>query len=259
MSDPMRDDELEATLRDVGQRLAYPEPTRLADAVRARLREPHPKTSGWRGLVPALVTAAFLVVVVTAGLPAARATADELLRLRGIAIFRVPGAPSSAPTADVAIPGERVTLAAAQARASFRVRVPAVADLGAPDDVYLDVSAAGERVTLVYRERRGIPRSSVAGVSALVVEFRGVVDEQLFAKAVGPGTRIERVNVNGGRGYWMEGEPHLFFYRDASGAIRDETLRLAGNTLLWEQDGITLRLEANVTKDEALAIASSFR
>ncbi|HET7700746.1 MAG TPA: hypothetical protein VFM06_07775 [Candidatus Limnocylindria bacterium] len=259
MSSPLRDEELEATLRDLGARLAYPMPTRLADAVRARLGAPRPMRAGWRALVPALVTAAFLLLVVAAGVPGARATAGELLGLRGIDIFRVPAVPTSGPGVETAIPGERVTLAAARAGVSFTVRVPASPILGTPDLVYLDVSAGAERVTLVYRDRRGIPRSSVAGVSAIVVEFRGTVDEQLFAKAAGPGTRIERVNVNGGRGYWMEGEPHLFFYRDANGAIRDETLRLAGNTLLWEQDGVTLRLEANVTKDEALAIASSLR
>ena len=36
----MSEQELDATLADLGERLAYPRPTRLADAVRARLREP---------------------------------------------------------------------------------------------------------------------------------------------------------------------------------------------------------------------------
>ena len=38
-----------------------------------------------------------------------------------------------------------------------------------------------------------------------------------------------------------------------------ETLRLAENTLLWERGGVTYRLEAQVTRDEAIRIASSFR
>jgi len=51
----------------------------------------------------------------------------------------------------------------------------------------------------------------------------------------------------------------LFFYRDASGIIQTETLRLAGNTLIWEQDGVTFRLEAQVSREDALRIAASFR
>ena len=43
----MTEHELDATLAEVGERLAYPRPTRLADAVRARLREP--RAGRWWG------------------------------------------------------------------------------------------------------------------------------------------------------------------------------------------------------------------
>ena len=39
--EPMREQELEATLTDLGERLAYPRPTRLATRS-CRLREPRP-------------------------------------------------------------------------------------------------------------------------------------------------------------------------------------------------------------------------
>jgi hypothetical protein len=70
---------------------------------------------------------------------------------------------------------------------------------------------------------------------------------------------LESIVVNGGMGYWIEGQPHLFIYRDARGEIRDEILRLAGNTLLWEQGGLTLRLEASIPRETALRIANSVR
>jgi hypothetical protein len=101
--------------------------------------------------------------------------------------------------------------------------------------------------------------SPEAGVSALIVEFRGRIDEALFGKVTAGGTRIEEVTVNGGRGFWIEGEPHIFFYRDEAGNVWNETLRLAGNTLLWEQDGVTLRLEASLGRDNAMRIAAGFR
>jgi hypothetical protein len=260
--EPMREQELEATLTDLGERLAYPRPTRLAAAVRARLNEPRPRR-WWEAILspryafaPAMATLVLILVVTLAATPAA---ADLFLRLRGIDIFRTtatPTAPAASPA--VPFPGERVSLEDARGRAPF-LRVPADARLGTPDQIYIDRIPAGDRVTLVYVSRQGIPVSRDAGVSAVVVVFRAQIDESLFAKVGAAGTRIEEVTVSGGRGYWLEGTPHQFFYRDSTGNPSPETLRLAGNTLLWEQDGVTFRLEAQVSRDDALRIATSFR
>jgi hypothetical protein len=267
--EPMPEHELEATLTEIGERLAYPRPKRLGEAVRARLREPR-AGRWWDALrspryafMPVFATLALLALVVVLAVPGARAAASEFLHLRGVDIFRVPA--MSAPVA-TAVPratfaGTLTTLDDARRRADFALRVPTDARLGAPDEVYRGLTTTGSHdvVTLVYTSRAGVPVSREAGVSALVVEFRGRIDEQLFAKVAGPGTRIEDVTVNGGKGFWIDGEPHLFFYRDEAGNIWSETLRLAGNTLLWEQDGVTIRLEAQTTREDALRIAASFR
>jgi hypothetical protein len=259
MSERMRESELETTLRDIGERLDYPEPTAMANAVRARLREPRRVERRWSAFAPAFVTLALLAVVLTLGSPDVRGAAGEFLHLRGIDIFRVPSVPATLPPLQFSVAGERTTLDAARRRVRFTPRIPASADLGAPDDVFVETVGTTDRLTLVYRQRSGIPVSPSAGVSALVVEARGTVDEALFAKATGPGTRVEPVTVNGSQGYWLEGAPHVFFYRDASGNIVNDTLRLAGNTLVWVQDGVTIRLEAQVTKERALQLAGSFR
>jgi hypothetical protein len=263
--EPMREHELEATLADLGERLAYPRATHLAAAVRTRLGEPrqrrwwHAVLSPRYAIAPAALTLLLILVVSLAAVPSVRATADEFLRLRGIDIFRTAVAPS-APDASPALPfpGERVSLDEARRRAPF-LRAPVDGRLGAPDQVYIDQTQAGDRVTLVYVSPAGIPVSREAGVGAVVVAFRGRIDDSLFAKVIVPGTRVEEVTVNGGRGYWLEGTPHQFFYRDAAGNPSPETLRLAGNTLLWEQAGVTFRLEAQLSRDEALRIATSFR
>jgi hypothetical protein len=263
--EPMREQELEATLTDLGERLAYPRPTRLAAAVRARLSEPRPRRwwdavlSPRYAFAPAVATLVLILVVTLAAVPDVRAAADVFLRLRGIDIFQTtatPTAPAASPA--VPFPGQRMSLDEARRRAPF-LRAPADARLGAPDQVYVDQTQAGDRVTLVYVSRPGIPVSRDAGVSAVVVVFRAQVDESLFAKVGVPGTRIDEVAVNGGRGFWLEGTPHQFFYRDSAGNPTPETLRLAGNTLLWEQGGVTFRLEAQLTRDDALRIATSFR
>jgi len=265
VSERMRDEDLEATLVDLGGRLRYPQPTQMATAVRARLREPRPRRTVWSApaFVPAFATLALLLVVVALASPGVRSAAGEFFHLRGIDIFPVPSvatvAPASASPSAVVIPGERVTLDEARRRVHFTVRQPTVPELAAPDVVLLDTTGAAERVTLLYGERAGFPPTQVPGASVLLVEFRGSVDAAFFGKGFGPGTTLEEVTVNGGRGFWLAGAPHFFFYRDPSGGIQQETLRLAGNTLLWEQDGVTLRLEAAVTKDQALRIAASVR
>jgi len=268
--DRMSEQELDATLADLGERLAYPRPTRLADAVSARLREPR---SGrwWDALrsprfafAPVFATLAVLALVIVLAVPGVRATADDFLHAWGIDIFRVPAiaTPAVNPSPRSGL-GALTTLVDARVRAGFPVRVPSDARLATPDEVYrdgADAPGARQRISLVYGPRAGIPLSHEPGVSVLVVEFRGTFDENLIGgKGVGPDTRIESLSVNGGRGLWVEGAPHLFFYRDPSGIIQTETLRLAGNTLIWEQDGVTFRIEAQVSREDALRIAASFR
>jgi hypothetical protein len=51
----------------------------------------------------------------------------------------------------------------------------------------------------------------------------------------------------------------VLFYLDPNGNVRDAPARLAGPTLVWERGDLTLRLEADVSKARALAIARSVR
>lgn len=256
MADPrMRDDELAIVLGEIGRALPAPR-RRLAPLVRARLERPRP--SPWwvtRPLAPALATALLLLATVAVASPEVRAAAREILRLGGIEIFPV-ATISPPPSPSVPIPGQRTTLDGARRMVDFAIRVPAAPELGGPDEVVVDPS---QRVTLVYAARTGLPASHLEGVSALVVEVRGRVDPAFFGKTVGPETKLEQVQIGGATGYWLEGAPHVFFYVDAAGAIQTETLRLAGNTLIWTDGGVTYRLEAQVSKDTALRIATTFR
>jgi hypothetical protein len=153
--------------------------------------------------------------------------------------------------------GGRTTLAQARSMA-WPVLVPS--SLGQPDEVYLqrppDGPPQGE-VTLVYSARPGISTSGQTGVAVLVTEARGAVNADFFGKVIGPGTTIETVTVAGHQGYWISGKPHLFFLVDAAGTIRDETLRLATNTLLIEYGSTIVRIEGDLTKAQALQIAES--
>ncbi|MBI3968540.1 MAG: hypothetical protein HY329_23140 [Chloroflexi bacterium] len=238
----------------------------------------------------ALATVAVLVVW-----PTARAAVADALGLRGIAISFRPGAPgtplvftpTSAPTGappgpPLAIPpappeaspasasaaptpaggllrlGTPLSLEEVRRRVPYRVLTPMLPELGAPDGVYFLNSVPGGQVGLVYGSRPGIPEAQT-GVGLLFTQFRAEIDFRFLGKGLGPGTRLEEVAVNGRRGLWIEGQPHTFFYRGRDGQPQPESVRLAGNVLLWEQDALLLRLEAAIAKDEALRIATSVR
>jgi hypothetical protein len=154
--------------------------------------------------------------------------------------------------------GDSTTLEAAQVQVKWKITVPP--SLGQPDEVYLQQPPAGPsqgEVTLVYSARPGIPVSGQTGVSVLITEARGSVDRNIFGKMLGPDAKLEEVQVNGHPGYWISGTPHVFYFIDASGQFRNETMRLATNTLIFDNGGTLVRVEGNMTKAQALEIARS--
>lgn len=145
-------------------------------------------------------------------------------------------------------------------RVPYHILVPAA--LGAPDEVYVAQSPDGARVALVYRARRGLPRATTTGVGALLIESPDNSPNPLIGKAYAAGTQVTLVTVNGRRGVWLSGRPHLFTYMvfaHNSYVFRIEQARLAGNVLLWGQKGLIMRLEAQIPLAEALRIAGSLR
>ena len=267
---PPADAEMERALTDLGRRLDWPPTPDLARAVRTRLavaparRRPFPAFLLQPGRGMALAALALLLAVAAAVLavPAARTTVAEWFGLRGVEIRPVTTTPTAAPSpfASVIFPGERVTLAEARARAGFTVRAPELPELGPPDEVYLGQGPLAGQVALVYRARPGLPQAAQVPVGLLLTQFRSSIElPVVLQKQIGPGTELEPVRVGNTRGFWIEGRPHRLIYQDAAGRSHDESSRLAGNTLLWERDGITYRLESALSRDEALRIAESLR
>jgi hypothetical protein len=240
--------ELELALRDLGARLDWPAQADLEADVRRRIREqpvsrrPAPR----RALVVALAVLAVAIGAVFA-VPQTRAAILEFFHLRGVTIERVQELPTvSVQTGLGTFLGDRVTLAEARDRAGFEVVVPTA--LGHPDEAYFQEGPPpGGMVSFVYGTSDD-PR-------ALFTQFVAGLDEVIFKK-VAPDTKVEPVTVDGQPGYWLEGA-HFFSYLDRDGEMQSEQVRLAGNVLLWERGTRTLRLEADVSKEEALEIAAS--
>src|SRR5215207_9244162 len=143
-----------------------------------------------------------------------------------------------------------VTLEQARRRAPF-MRLPEAAGLGRPDAIYV----GGRSVSFVYGERPGYARSTTIGAAVLVQEFPGRVGA-FIEKTLGQGAQLERLRVGADPAYFITGA-HGFAY-EGDEDVRFEDQRLAGNTLLVERaDGLLIRVEGDLARDRAVAIAQS--
>ena len=145
------------------------------------------------------------------------------------------------------LPGERrMPLQQARHQVSFPILVPA--DLGRPSEVV--VSDGGRVASLIYRRT---PYGEVR-----MDEFAGHLDPVFFEKFIHVGD-VTVVRVNGRKGIWVKG-PHVLMYITRDGTPAAASARLTtGNTLIWGTPRVALRLEGNLTKTEALAIARTAR
>jgi hypothetical protein len=237
--------ELERAL--AGIEIDYPPTPAMSAAVGARLSAPPPRRLSWRPLAIAFVALLLLAGSAVAAVPDWRHSVLDWLGLRSVKIERVPTLPAT-PAGDQLALGTRTTLAGAGHSASFTPVVPAGR---APDEVYFAQDPPGGQVALVY--------TKPGGVRMVITEFRGQQQSVFIQKTLGQGTTATPVTVNGGRGLWIAGEPHVLMYKDRDGQVQGYTPRLATNTLLWRRGDLLLRLEAHISKAEALQIAGSFR
>lgn len=262
--------DLEQRLRDLGPAIAYPPTPNLATLVGDSLRaNPRTVKTGRQTWVPMrLVLAAAVALLLATGalaaIPASRNAVAGWLGIRGILIQAVPSLPPT-PTS-TATPrtlaerlnlGHLTTLGQAQAAVPYHILVPARP--GPPDQVYLMEPADRKAVALVYLPRPDLPEEAHSGVGLLLIEFPGRIGSDFFGKMLGPDARLTQVQVNGHPGYWISGSPHGFVFVDPSGAFQDDTFRLAGNTLLWEQGALTVRIESGLSESEALGVVASLR
>jgi hypothetical protein len=264
--DPGTDDRLAEELRALAQGLEMPETPDLVSPVRAALEMEGPPAVARRWRVPGFrpvrlsVAFAMLALVAAAGIVAA-----TVLVLGGLRIAFVDHLPSVPPETAPSGPlgsnlglGTQIDLSAAKARVQFKVFIPTTTALAKPDDVYYSNVLAGGQVSLVYGPADGRPPATDSGVAVLITEFPGSMEEDLAQKSVGPGTTVEILTVNGGLAFWIEGRPHVIAYRDPTGNRVPDFMRLVHNALAWEQDGTVLRIEGDLTREQAIAIAGSF-
>ena len=252
--------DLDSRLQDLGPHIVFPPTPDLATPARQRILSDQARVVWWRsGFTRLALVAAVLIAVLGASalvVPPVRDTIAKFFHVPGVAIERHDVTPS--PTAGNSLElGNQTSLGRARAQVTFPVTVPD--SLGPPGAVYVRTPPPGGEVSLVYLPGQGLPEAHSTGVGLLLTEFRGSIVPEFFGKIVGPGTIIQELDVAGTHGYWITGSPHAFIYRQPGANLTDEPLRLADNTLLWEKDGVTIRIEGGLGREAALKIANSIR
>jgi hypothetical protein len=258
--------DLEAALRRLGEQVDAPPKPEYAPLIRQKLAEtgrppraavgPLGRVRLRRALAPAIAALAVLAVVL--GVPASRQAVADLFGISGVRVHPLPtNGPSPRTTIDASLDlGDPVTLAEAQDRVSFTVSVPSASGLGTPDAVYVRSGPGLQAVNLVYRPRPGFPAAFDTHVGLLISEYAGSA-KPYFVKYIDQDIPLSKVIVAGRwPGLYFPGAQEVYV-RDPNGSIHSEQPRLSAPSLVWERGAITYRLEANISRVRALAIAAS--
>ena len=250
----MNDAQLDLALKSVAAEIDYPPTPDLAARVRRQITSaPLPRRTRWQRWQPALVTAAVLALAFTGVLvlsPGAREAVADLLGIDSVRIEFDERAPVPTATSELGL-GSPMSLAAAEQKVGFEVKVPDLAELGEPE-VYVTSPPEPGMVSLFYPD--AYPRASEPGL--LITQFRANLDGAFFKKLALDEATVEYLTLEGEDAYWVEGT-HYFYYFDADEDLEREDVRIAQNVLLWDEDGVAYRIEGNIEKAEAMRIAGS--
>ena len=253
---------LEDALVRVGGAIDWPAGVGVRSAVTARIIEGLPRRRAPVLFRPRIATAVLAgATLVLSGFlafsPGARDAVADFLGVRGIQIqYRETLPEMSSVGRDLSL-GAATTLERAESEAGFDVLLPDEAEYGTPDAVYVREGTSGPEVSLVYEASPGLPASGETGVGLLVLQLRADIYDPTYEKSLGFGANVQRVRVHDETGYWISGDVHVL--TRIGDELHQDAARLAGNTLVWEQGDVTMRLESALGKRASLRIARTFR
>jgi hypothetical protein len=210
--------ELERALVALGRDLDFPDTPDAWHRVLQRIQRRR-----WQRPAVFALAAAVLAVAIAFAVPPARSAILKFFHLGSVTVERV----------DTLPPALRGSFATGLGPA--RTRPTLTPPRGVEATAYYSgpgIAAA----TLRYRGR-----------NVLYVKLRG--DQTPFTKKfVGPTTHVEEVHL-GEFGLWLGGGVHVVMWDNGN-----FNTRLAGNTLVWLDRGVTYRLEGPLDKSQMLAL-----
>jgi hypothetical protein len=206
----------------------------------------HPQ---WR--IAAAMAAGFLLALIL--VPIARAGVEAALGAVHIRWSSSPVPPASSPTPTLLpslldLAGE-TTLAEAQRKAGFAIRLPSYPpDLGPPQHVFFQ-NLGGPAVVLVWTDPQQPDRVRMSLQALSSDDFVWKVQPQ----------KVEQASVHGKFALWFTG-PYVLQYRYGAQISYDVRYLVTGHALVWvDQDGVTYRLETDQPLPAAVRIAESLR
>jgi hypothetical protein len=243
---------VEQMLRAAAADLDWPPTPDLASAVVQGVTPRHPGDADARAADPSRrarrlrfrrsLVIAFAALLLLAGSALAIPAVRDWLGLSTVEIKRVPKPLPVVPGQRLGL-GTHVPLDVARAKLEFRPVIPSGLGKAA---VWYDPIPAGGQLGLVY------PRGIV------ITELQGHLGPYL-QKFIPPGTQVDRLTIDGERALWIHGALHQYGYVDKTGQIRTDSVRTAGDVLLWRHGDLLIRIEGARSRQQAVAIAASAR
>ena len=235
---------LERELQALAADFDWPPTPDVASELRGRIAA---APAGRRHVLPRRrLLAVGLAVLLVAGaavlaVPQARTSILRALGLGSVRVAFVDDLPAVAPRSDLSLLGVPVTHA--EARTRFPYPLLDLGELGTPDEIRVGESPA--RISYVWRDGDD--------VRLLVSQLDGHVPGAGFLKVSGPGG-VEMLTIDGHEALWITGDAHGFGLEGPAGSTFEE-IRLSGNALLVTDGSTTIRIEADIGRAQALAIA----
>lgn len=236
---------LEHELRALTPLVEWPDAPDVTSAVAGRITAPPRRRRRSRTLGLALAVV-LIAVAVALAVPPARTAIFDWLGIGSARIELVDELPPLQLNAPVELLGEPTTLADARRRAGFPVAPPPRGE-PAPDEIRV---VDGRRVSYVWRDGDRI--------RLLVTQVPGLLQRnEILRKLIPPTVTIERFTIDGDGAIFLAGGPHAVFLLDPNGTYREDDGWLAGNTLLVDRGGTTLRIEGSLGRDQAVQLVRS--
>jgi hypothetical protein len=228
---------LERDLRALGTETRTPAPSsQMAGRVLRQVTPTPVSRPFWtRGRVGAAVAAALVALLAA---PPVRAAVADWFGFAGVLVQDAP-APDVSDAPPPPSVDDAMSVADAARLVAFTPLVPTA--LGTPEAV--DVSADRRVVSMTWSTADGPVRLD---------QFDGRLDYTVLKTAAD----VEYAAVGSVDALWFD-SPHEVAFLDERGRSRSESPRLAGTTLIWPADDVTLRLEGDLTLSRATEIGAS--
>lgn len=249
-------DDLERELSQLAGDIAFPPTPSLAFSApqsKRRVRQLNP--GGWW---KAGLAAAVLLLVTTLAVPEARHALADWVGFPGIRIEIGDRDNDPSPTVTTIggslLLGEAATIEGAASAVEFDLVVPGAGLEGIGPEVYLNQFQDAPVVSLLYPASNQLPEIGTTGVGLLLMQIDASGNtSMLITKRASAESPPQPVTVDGSNGLWIQGGVLMIDAGDPFWTYQ----RRSGNVLVWEVGGITYRMESDLPRDDAIAIADS--